>query len=133
MEITTGTPIGKIILAGHSQGGALALYAALTYKPRKEIWSTIDIERYVDLVSSNEKYPITDILEISSQFLLNHVFITSDFRKTTDYDRLGAVVTFGAWLPMSHKFAWFQEGEFSRSPTEMKHGPLRILQVRNFP
>ena len=50
-----------------------------------------------------------------------------------DHDRLGAVVTFGAWLPMSHKFAWFQEGELSRSSTEIKTGPLRILQVLNFP
>ena len=58
MEITTGTPIGKIILAGHSQGGALALYAALTYRPKKGIWSTIDIKRWVDLVRSNEKYTI---------------------------------------------------------------------------
>ena len=60
MEISTGTPIDKIILAGHSQGGALALYASLTYKPRKETWSTIDMKRWVDLVRPNEKYTITD-------------------------------------------------------------------------
>ena len=62
MEIASGRPMNKIILAGHSQGGALALYAALTYKPRKEIWSTIDIQRYVYFVWSSEKYRITNML-----------------------------------------------------------------------
>lgn len=34
LELTSGTPLHKIILCGHSQGGAVALYSALTYKSK---------------------------------------------------------------------------------------------------
>ena len=34
LELGSGTPLDKIVLCGHSQGGAVALYSALTYKSK---------------------------------------------------------------------------------------------------
>ena len=34
LELESGTPLDKIVLCGHSQGGAVALYSALTYKSK---------------------------------------------------------------------------------------------------
>ena len=34
LEVISGTPLNRIVLSGHSQGGALALYSALTYIPK---------------------------------------------------------------------------------------------------
>ena len=40
--------------------------------------------------------------------------------------RLGAVVTFGAWLPMSNKF---HKDKLTPTSKDIKTGPLQTLQV----
>ena len=40
LELASGTPLNKIVLCGHSQGGAVALYSALTYKSKTTKYAT---------------------------------------------------------------------------------------------
>jgi hypothetical protein len=59
-------------------------------------------------------------------FLAIH-FVVLYFRNGDDKShRLGAVVAFGAWLPMLDTF---RKGELVRGSSDTKTGPLRILQV----
>ena len=47
LELESGTPLDKIVLCGHSQGGAVALYSALTYKSKSFQYAPDCFERLV--------------------------------------------------------------------------------------
>ena len=47
LELTSGTPLHKIILCGHSQGGTVALYSALTYKSKPTKYDPDYLKRWV--------------------------------------------------------------------------------------
>ena len=47
LELTSGTPLEKIVLCGHSQGGAVALYSALSYKSKSIQYGTDHFDRFV--------------------------------------------------------------------------------------
>ncbi len=74
LEFASGTPAGGIVLAGHSQGGALALYAAATYANRNWLAGVASLGSWMPL-----SYEVANI--VVGTMKIKKVFMVSKCRK----------------------------------------------------
>ena len=129
LELESGTPLDKIVLCGHSQGGAVALYSALTYKSKPIKYAPDYLNMWVNfgfILLPFTWYGQKNLIGVWIWILINVIFQT--FRKTCNSDhQLGGVAVFGAWLPMSYKFQHI-ESESIKHMTNVH----KILQVNSF-
>lgn len=77
-EVAAGIPADRIVIGGFSQGGALALFSALTFP--QTLAGVVALSTWLPL---HQKFPAVNIY-----CLLNHLFINVYFEKITVNDNI---------------------------------------------